>query len=147
MSSVSSQWLTTYAALELSLPITVLHPLLVYWHWVEEAVTLYIHQSQDFPWEDYRNPIIEMLIVRINGVELCYVSERTPELCDAAVRECGRALYYVPQPLRTYELRKLAVQQMGTALQFISSDVEHYDELCSLAVQQDAEALKWVQTH
>ena len=147
MSSVSSQRLTTYAALELGLSNTIMHALTGYWHWVREVVYQYFDDPVNFLWEQYRDPGVEMLIVRINGVELGYIAIKTPELCEAAVRGCGRVLYYVPPHLQTYQLRKLAVRQMGTALQFISSDVEHYEKLCSLAVQQDAKALKWVRTH
>jgi hypothetical protein len=65
----------------------------------------------------------------------------TEEICKLAVQEAGTALEYVQH--QTDEVCKLAVQQYGRALQYVQHQTE---ETYKLAVQEDGLALEYVET-
>jgi hypothetical protein len=79
------------------------------------------------------------------GRALYYVPKplRTPELCWEAVRQNSWALKDVPEPLRTPELCLEAVRQTGWALQRVPHALRT-PEMCLEAVRWTCSALQYV---
>jgi len=67
------------------------------------------------------------------------IENKTPELCKIAVSGEGMTYQFVPEKLRTLELKKLAVSQNGLALAAIKRGKTI--ELCKMALQQNGQAL------
>ncbi|WP_196223112.1 DUF4116 domain-containing protein, partial [Roseibium sp. RKSG952] len=67
---------------------------------------------------------------------------RSGEMCLEAVRQ-NLALEYVPEALRTEEIRLEAVKQDGWALEFVPEDLRT-EEACLEAVRQNGRALQFV---
>ena len=92
------------------------------------------------------NVVVDIVAVTRNGYNLRKVKTQTPELCMAAVMQCGIALQYVKWTLRTKEICEVAVANSGYALAHV---IEQTPELCLIAVNRHGMALKCVreQTH
>jgi len=59
--------------------------------------------------------------VKLNGFDLRYVKEQTPEICLEAVKKNGYALRYVKE--QTPEICLEAVKLNGYALQYVNADM------------------------
>ncbi len=82
-----------------------------------------------------------MLLVNINGCYLKYISNKTEELCRAAVIKNGNALLYVEQNKRTNELYELAIRGNRNMLHFIDENNSKMKQFYEIAVQYDGLAL------
>lgn len=89
---------------------------------------------------DIDESIVLKAVSRV-GKALQYVQEnkRTPELCEAAIRQDGMAIYFVPN--QTLELCLLAIKQNPNALQYITNQTP---ELCKIAVRCNPMTIKYV---
>jgi hypothetical protein len=89
-------------------------------------------------------PVISF-VLRLNGKALYNVPEtlRTEELCKIALARSGWTLWHVPVPLRTDEVCRIAVTQNGSALWAVPKDLRTED-LCRIAVAQSGLALEHV---
>ena len=65
---------------------------------------------------------------------LKYITVKTPELCRLAVENHGSALQFVPEHMKTPELCRLAVANYGFALNSVPEHMKT-PELCRLAVK------------
>lgn len=145
MSTVETEWLTAYAALELSLPITVLHAITAYYQWVQGVVERYrelkprLQVVNAAVWRD--DPILCHLMVRWKGMQLRHVAHQTPKICLAALKQCGLALQYVKE--QTLELCAAAVHEEPEALQWVQLQYRT-PELCMNAVAHNGWVLQWV---
>jgi hypothetical protein len=68
---------------------------------------------------------------------------RTPEICLAAVKQDGSALYYVPEKFKTPEIYRAAVNQNGLALKYVPEQFKT-PEIYLAAVKQNGLALAYV---
>jgi len=79
----------------------------------------------------------------INALQYIHPSNQTRDLCLLAVQRYGEALEYVLS--KTVEISTAAIHETGTALQYVSAEMQQANpELCLAAVQQDGFALKYV---
>ena len=69
--------------------------------------------------------------------------EKTKRISEEAVRKDGRALRYVPDKLKDWNMVLTAVIFDGTLLQY-APDYLRTEEICLEAVKQNGYALKWV---
>lgn len=71
-----------------------------------------------------------------DGLDLCYVSEQTPEICLVAVKNDGYALKHVRT--QTVEICLAAVKKTGCAIQYVK---EQTPEICLAALDNDNRAI------
>jgi hypothetical protein len=84
---------------------------------------------------------IYMKKVKENGHELRYLPYQTYELCLAAVEENGTALQYVDDEYKTNDLLMAAVKSSCQALKYIP---EQTDEICLYAIKHNPNALEYI---
>jgi hypothetical protein len=66
-----------------------------------------------------------------------------PDFCLNAVRQCGSALEYVPDSLKTNKLCKIAIRNGGYSLRYIPHELQT-KELCLLAIKTNTGVLDYV---
>lgn len=74
--------------------------------------------------------------VKINGLMLCHISDQTPELCMAAVRQSPRALFWVHE-----QTPEIVMEAVSGASRMVFLAKEQSPELCMAAVKSDCRAL------
>jgi Domain of unknown function (DUF4116) len=89
-------------------------------------------------------PVISFTL-QMNGRALYHVPEalRTDEMYRIAITQNGENFRMLPEHLRTEELCKIAVTQNGRALHYVPEALRTED-MCRLAVSQNGKALTWV---
>jgi uncharacterized protein YbdZ (MbtH family) len=87
--------------------------------------------------------ILKPICLWLNNLQYIPEALKTPEICELAVKNNGRALHYVPKDLITKELCEMAVNQEGCALQYVPKELKT-DEICELAVKNNGYALRCI---
>jgi len=89
-------------------------------------------------------PVISFTL-QMNGRALYHVPEalRTDEMYRIAITQNGENLRMLPEHLRTEETCRFAVGQYGRALHYVPEALRTED-MCRLAVSQNGKALTWV---
>ncbi len=92
--------------------------------------------------QGYNNHLIDLfpLIISINGLEIKYVKNQTPELCLEAVKNNGLAIEYIKN--QTPDLCLEAVKRHGYAIQYIKNQTP---ELCLEAVKNNGLAIEYIE--
>lgn len=169
---VDSQWFTAYAVLELEFSAPILDALGLYCG--------YIQRQADYRCSKIHRVIAEVADPEDPGIRVVLIArcpwlleevpidERTPSLCEFTVKNCTRALQWVPE--QTAELCKTAVITSDEALEWVQpqfrthellhamvtrhpqsirhlsyEEQEQYPDLCLSAVSQDGLLLEHVE--
>jgi len=90
-------------------------------------------------WHAWEDPEFCLAAVRQSGKALYYIVKQTRELCLEAIKKNAYALKYVKH--QTEELCLAAVRRDGFALQYVHNQTP---EICLAAVQQYSSALSFV---
>ena len=91
---------------------------------------------------EFCNPYLKSIVEHF-GWTLYYVKNKTPEICEIAVKTNGIALEYIEPQNQTLEICRLAVIQNGYALKFV---LEQYQtpEICDIALRQSQHLSQYI---
>ncbi len=84
---------------------------------------------------------LESLVIKQNGMYLCYIKNLTQTICIDAVKRCVNAFKYVDENNQTIELCDKVIKKNGLLLEFVKNKTY---QLCLDAVKQNGIALKYV---
>jgi hypothetical protein len=95
-----------------------------------------ISKIEDFYDEE---ELLEIVTIPINISPLCWIKNKTYELCMKSVKYNPFALQYIDNP--SYDLCKEAVTSSGYAIRVVK---EQTNELCKLPVKKNGRALEYI---
>jgi hypothetical protein len=68
--------------------------------------------------------------------------DRTRELCELAVTQCGWVINGVPAALKTKDVIKMALRQDGMVINNLEENEQNDPELWKIAIQQNGKVLR-----
>jgi len=107
--------------------------------YVQDAIYVIIETAKSNGWKFDADTYLKT--VKQDGRALCYVPEehKTYELCLEAIKENHYAIEFVPEGHKTYELWLEMVKQDGMELQFVPKELRTTD-MCFAAVKNNINA-------